>query len=70
MKKSNRNDELRKEYDFSQLSNFEKGKYAKRYREGTNIVHLDSDVAKTFKTDEAVNKALRSLIHIANEHVK
>jgi hypothetical protein len=50
--------ELRPSYDFSKG---ERGKYAARYREGTNIVVLDPDVAKIFKTSEAVNDALREI---------
>ena len=45
---------MRKEYDFSKGV---RGKYAKRYKEGTNIVLLDPDVAKVFKTSSSVNKA-------------
>jgi len=47
---------MRKEYDFS--------KYAGKYKAGTNIVLLDPDVAKVFKTPGAVNRALRSLAEI------
>ncbi len=49
---------MRKEYDFS---NGVRGKYAKRYAEGSNVVVLDPDVAEHFKTSEDVNKALREL---------
>lgn len=50
--------ELRSQYDFSQGV---RGKYASRYEAGTNIVVLDPDVAKVFKTSEAVNTALREV---------
>ena len=36
-----------------------RGKYAKQYAAGTNIVHLAPDVAAAFPTEEAVNEALR-----------
>jgi hypothetical protein len=36
-----------------------RGKYAKRYREGTNIVLIDPDLHKLFPDSEAVNRALR-----------
>jgi len=49
------------EYDFS---NAIRGKYAKRYSEGTNVVLIDSDVAKFFPDHDSVNQALRSLIEI------
>jgi len=52
---------MRKEYDFSKGV---RGKYAKRYKEGTNIVLLDPDVARVFKTPASVNKVLRSLAEI------
>ena len=52
---------MRKEYDFSKGV---KGKYAAKYKAGTNIVMLDPDVAKVFKTPRSVNQALRSLTQI------
>lgn len=59
------NKELREEYDFSQLQDGVRGKYAQRYSAGTNLVRLDPDVAAAFPNDEAVNTALRLLIRIA-----
>jgi hypothetical protein len=58
-------DELRPEYDFSQLEGGVKGKYVERYKRGTNLVLLDSDVAQAFPTEDDVNRALRLLIQIA-----
>jgi hypothetical protein len=52
---------MRKEYDFNKGV---RGKYAKRYKEGTNVVLLDPDVAEVFKTPLSVNQALRSLAKI------
>jgi len=52
---------MRKEYDFSKGV---RGKYAKKYKSGTNIVLLDPDVAKVFTTPTSVNQALRSLSKI------
>ncbi|MBN2018823.1 MAG: hypothetical protein JW749_01210 [Sedimentisphaerales bacterium] len=52
---------MRKEYDFSKGV---RGKYAAKYKAGTNIVLLDPDVAKVFKTPRSVNQALRSLTQI------
>ena len=48
--------EMRPEYDFSEG---ERGKYARRFQEGTNVVVLEPDVAAAFPTSEAVNAALR-----------
>jgi hypothetical protein len=41
-----------------------RGKYAKRYKQGTNLVLLSPDVAKDFPNDEAVNEALRLVIQL------
>jgi len=53
-------DDMLEEYDFS---NGVRGKYAKRYKEGVNIIKLDSDVAKFFSDEKSVNEALRTLIN-------
>lgn len=58
-------DELRPEYDFSQLKNRVRGKYAERYKEGTNLILLAPDVAEAFPDSESVNEALRLLIKVA-----
>lgn len=58
-------DELRSEYDFSQMKGGVRGKYVERYRAGTNVVLLDPDVAQAFPNDKAVNEALRLLIQVA-----
>jgi hypothetical protein len=53
-------DDLRPEYDMEALfKSGERGKYAGRYKLGTNLVLLDSDVAKAFPKAEQVNDALR-----------
>jgi hypothetical protein len=58
-------DELRSEYDFSQMAGGVRGKYVERYQAGTNLVLLDPDIAKAFPTDASVNEALRLLLQIA-----
>ena len=63
-------DELRAEYDLSQLTGGVRGKYTQRYRAGTNLVLLAPDVAEAFPSDEAVNKALRLLIGIAKTQLE
>ena len=55
-------DDLRPEYDFSQMKGGVRGKYVERYREGTNLVLLDPDIASAFPDAKAVNDALRSLL--------
>lgn len=58
-------DELRPEYDLGRLlKGGVQGKYADRYREGTNLVLLAPDVAAAFPTEEAVNEALRLVIQL------
>ena len=50
-------DELRPEYDLRQLlKSGVQGKYAARFREGTNLVLLEPEVAKAFPNDSAVNE--------------
>ncbi len=58
-------DELRPEYDLhGLLKKGVRGKYAKRFQAGTNLVLLEPDVAKVFADDEAVNQALRLAIQL------
>lgn len=58
MKKADPKDpDMREEYDFSDA---ERGKYAARFAEGSNVVVLDPDVAAGFRTRKAVNDALRA----------
>lgn len=55
-------DPLREDYDVSRLGGGVRGKYAARYREGTNLVLLAPDVAAAFHDSAAVNEALRRLL--------
>ncbi len=64
------NDDLRPEYDLSQLKGGVRGKYAKRCRQGTNLVLLSPDVARYFPNESAVNTALRSLVSIAKTELR
>jgi hypothetical protein len=41
-----------------------RGKYAQRYRAGTNVVLLDSDIRRVFRSQAAVNEALRLVIQL------
>lgn len=58
-------DELRPEYDFSQLRVVARGPGRQQPNETT--VTLAPDVARMFPTAEAVNEALRLLIRMAKE---
>jgi len=64
-KKSKRRQDLRPEYDFWSLPAGVKGKHVAQYRQGTNLVLLDRDVAKVFRDDAAVNEALRTVMKAA-----
>ncbi len=59
-------DDLRPEYDFSELAGGVRGKYYKRFSEGSNVVVLEPDVAEAFPDARSVNEALRKLIAEAN----
>lgn len=61
MKRMHNDPDMLGEYDFSKGV---RGKYAKRYAEGTNVVVLDPDVAEYFPDHESVNESLRSLVSI------
>lgn len=61
MKAMKNDPDMMEEYDFSKGI---RGKYAKKYAEGTNVVLIDPDVAEFFPDQDTVNHALRSLIGI------
>jgi hypothetical protein len=67
MSKTTESDELRPEYNFT---GGVRGKHHNAYREGTNVVVLEPDIAKVFKNSESVNRALRMLMDIADKEVK
>jgi hypothetical protein len=59
MKKNRSNpraDDMLPEYD---LRGGVRGKYYERYKQGTNVVLLEPDVAKVFRDSATVNEALR-----------
>jgi hypothetical protein len=58
-------DELRPAYDLGELfRKGERGKYAKAYLAGTNLVPLEPDVKRAFRDEKAVNDALRLVIQL------
>ena len=57
---------MRPEYDFT---GGVRGKYYERYRQGTNVVLLDPDVAAVFRDSVTVNDALRLLVSLAEAKV-
>jgi hypothetical protein len=57
--------EMRPEYEFD-YSTAVRGKYYRRLmKEGANVVVLEPDVAKAFRSSAAVNDALRSLLKVS-----
>jgi len=64
--KAESREKMRPEYD---IRGGVRGKYYERYRQGTNVVMLDPDVAAVFQDAEAVNRALRMLIQVARKQV-
>jgi hypothetical protein len=56
-------DDLRPEYPSELIQSGVRGKYAARYREGTNIVLIDPELQKHYPDSDAVNRALRE--HLA-----
>jgi hypothetical protein len=64
-RKNDMTDELRAEYDMRRLlKGAVRGKYAKRYHAGTNLVLLGPDVHIAFRNEKAVNAALRLVIEL------
>ncbi|MCC6474483.1 MAG: hypothetical protein IT514_12125 [Burkholderiales bacterium] len=62
MKRKASSDEMRPEYDFD-YSKAVRGKYHKGIlKEGSNVVVLEPDIAKAFRTSAAVNDALRFVL--------
>jgi hypothetical protein len=67
MKRATKNNEkidMLDEYDFSKGV---RGKYAKDYAKGTNLVLLAPDVAAIFRTSQSVNQALRSFMKMGRQ---
>ena len=58
---------LAAEYDFTPGV---RGKYARRYAEGTNVVVLAPDVAEVFRSAGQVNEALRGLAELIRQQAK
>lgn len=65
-RKAEYDDDLLPEYDFSGAV---RGKYYPRYRQGTNVVLLDPDIAAVFRNSAIVNDTLRLLVSLARAKV-
>jgi hypothetical protein len=57
---------MQSEYDFK---GGVRGKYARRYAQGSNIIVLDPDIASAFPDSSAVNEVLRALVKISRKHL-
>jgi hypothetical protein len=58
---------IQPEYDFSKGV---RGKYAKEFSKGTNLVALAPDVLKDFPDSNSVNQTLRAIAKIAKRKRK
>ncbi|MSO20557.1 MAG: hypothetical protein EXQ56_08855 [Acidobacteria bacterium] len=72
MKKASsaKKDELRAEYKRSDFGKMERGKYAAKLHENSNVVVLDPRVAELFPNAKAVNNALLSLAEVARQSAR
>ena len=59
--------DMRAEYDFSRGI---RGKYARHYAQGANLVVLAPDVARVFPNSDSVNTSLRALAGIIRRQSK
>ena len=53
--------DMLEEYDFSKGV---RGKYAKKYAEGTNVVVIDPELFQYFPDHDSVNEALRAFLPV------
>lgn len=67
MKKTQKDPGILEENDFSKGIT---GKYSEKYKEGTNVVVIEPDVAKYFPDHDSVNEALRSISKIIKRQKK
>jgi hypothetical protein len=58
-------DDLRPEYDLSQLKGGVRGKYYRQATAGTNLMLIEPELAEVFRDSESVNRALRLLVDTA-----
>ena len=58
----NDKDTLRPEYSENLIRSGVRGKYAKQYQEGTNVVLIEPDLHKLFPYSDSVNQALREYV--------
>jgi hypothetical protein len=59
--------ELRPEYKRSDFGKLERGRYYQRVKANSNVVVLDAELAAVFPNSVSVNKALHSLVEVAQK---
>lgn len=62
--RSHRTEETRAEYDFRGA---QRGKYTRRFAEGTNLVAIDPDVLECLPDSKAINEALRAMLRLVGK---
>jgi len=65
MKVMKNDPDMLEEYDFRDGI---RGKYASKYKEGTNVVILDPELIEYFPDSASVNEALRSLARLMKKY--
>jgi len=70
VKKSDEDDDMLPEYDFSKMRRLGRGIYAERFRSGTNLVLLDHDVREAFPDDRTINETLRVIAKVVKQQAK
>jgi hypothetical protein len=65
--KTDKKNDMRKEYRREDLGKGIRGKYYREYKKGTNLILLSPDVAAVFPDDDSVNGALRVLMKLAKQ---
>jgi len=63
-RKTRQKEDMLPEYDFSKGI---RGKYARRYAKGTNVIVLAPDLIKFFPDSESVNEALHTLVKVVQK---
>ena len=58
-------DDLRPEYNLSELGPMVRGKYYVQAIAGTNLILIEPELARVFPDSESVNRALRLLVKTA-----
>ncbi len=65
MKVMKNDPDMLEEYDFSDGI---RGKYASKYKKGTNLIILDPELIEYFPDSASVNEALRSLARLMKKY--